>query len=210
MRPRHRNTGDEDGAPCGIPAPSGSENTHLHRPDDFDSVVLLDAQPERLHAPPCRPPPVEGKKQTDQRRTLSQSNPTHWVTPPYHPMKLNQLHALFLETLFGALCTDIATLKQDLLKDIKGLTKDMNELGDWVDTLERTSEAQGEELDGFQCETLELQDKNAELRYQVKVLENRTWRANIRIKRVTLQAAGGNLKDYTRRLFHHIAPELAP
>ncbi|KAJ1093009.1 hypothetical protein NDU88_006119 [Pleurodeles waltl] len=53
----------------------------------------------------------------------------------------------FPETLFGVLHADITTLKQYLPKDIKGLTKDMNELGDRVDNLERTSETQEEELD---------------------------------------------------------------
>ncbi|KAJ1097158.1 hypothetical protein NDU88_002285 [Pleurodeles waltl] len=72
----------------------------------------------------------------------------------------------FLESLFRALRADIATLKQDLTKDFKGLTKDMNELGDCVDTLERTGETQGEELDTYRCEILELQDRNMELRYQ--------------------------------------------
>ncbi|KAJ1166049.1 hypothetical protein NDU88_006459 [Pleurodeles waltl] len=97
----------------------------------------------------------------------------------------------FQESLFGALCTDIATLKQDLTKDIKGLTKDMNELGDRVDTLERAGETQGEPLDAYRCETLELQDRNVELRYQVEDLEKRSRRANIRIKGVLLQAAEG-------------------
>ncbi|KAJ1088334.1 hypothetical protein NDU88_001492 [Pleurodeles waltl] len=69
----------------------------------------------------------------------------------------------FLESLFGALCTDIATLKQDLTRDIKGLTKDVNKLGDLVDTLERTADTQGEELDPYWHEILELQDRNADL-----------------------------------------------
>ncbi|KAJ1199194.1 hypothetical protein NDU88_003032 [Pleurodeles waltl] len=88
---------------------------------------------------------------------------------------------IFLETLFGALCADITTLKQDLKKDIKGLAKDMNELGDYMDNLKRTDETRGEELDTHLREILELHDKNVELCYQVKELENRSRRANIRI-----------------------------
>ncbi|KAJ1081492.1 hypothetical protein NDU88_001674 [Pleurodeles waltl] len=87
----------------------------------------------------------------------------------------------FMESLFGALCTDIATLKQDLARDIKGLTKDMNEVGDCVDTLERSSNTQVEELDAYRCEILELQDRNADLGYQMEDQENRSRRANIRI-----------------------------
>ncbi|KAJ1109406.1 hypothetical protein NDU88_006767 [Pleurodeles waltl] len=116
----------------------------------------------------------------------------------------------FLETLFGALRTDIATLKQDITADIKGLTKEMNELGDWVSNLEQTSDAHGEELDAHRCELLDLRDKNAELRSQVEDLKNRSRMAKIRIKGVPLQAAGGNLEVYVRRLFHHIVPEFAP
>ncbi|KAJ1135505.1 hypothetical protein NDU88_001944 [Pleurodeles waltl] len=94
----------------------------------------------------------------------------------------------FLESLFEALRADITTLKQDRTRDIKGLTKDMNELGDRVDTLKRTADTQGEELDAHRREILELQNRNADLRYQVEDLENRSRRANIRI---TLQATGG-------------------
>ncbi|KAJ1198207.1 hypothetical protein NDU88_002051 [Pleurodeles waltl] len=86
----------------------------------------------------------------------------------------------FLESLFGALRADIAALKQDLTKDSKGHTKNMNELGDHVETLECTADAQVEELDAYLRQILELQDRNAELRYQVKDLENCSRRANIR------------------------------
>ncbi|KAJ1190065.1 hypothetical protein NDU88_006804 [Pleurodeles waltl] len=47
------------------------------------------------------------------------------------------------------------------------LTKEINELGNRVSGLERTGDAQGEELDSHRYEILVLQDKNAELRYQV-------------------------------------------
>ncbi|KAJ1096678.1 hypothetical protein NDU88_001811 [Pleurodeles waltl] len=63
------------------------------------------------------------------------------------PDKAEPITCTFSETLFGARSTDIAALKQDLTKVIKGLTKDINEPGDRVDTLVRTSETQGEELD---------------------------------------------------------------
>ncbi|KAJ1134304.1 hypothetical protein NDU88_000756 [Pleurodeles waltl] len=114
----------------------------------------------------------------------------------------------FLEPLFGALCADIATLEQYFTKDIKGLTKNVNELGDRVDSLERIGETQGEELDAHRCEILELQDRNAELRYQVEDLEHQSRRADIRIKGVPLQAAGGNLEraDFStisHRTSHH-------
>ncbi|KAJ1099999.1 hypothetical protein NDU88_005089 [Pleurodeles waltl] len=105
----------------------------------------------------------------------------------------------FLESLFGALRTDIATLKQVLAKD-------MNKLGDRVDTLDHS----GEELAAHQREILELQDRNTDLRSQVEDLENRSRRADIRIKGVLLQATGGNLEENTSRLFHHIAQDLAP
>ncbi|KAJ1108208.1 hypothetical protein NDU88_005590 [Pleurodeles waltl] len=112
----------------------------------------------------------------------------------------------FLEALFGALLSDITTLKQDLTKDIQGLTKDINELGD----PRANCDAQGEELDSHRREILELQEENTDLQYQVEDLEKQSQRANIRIKGVPVGAAGGNLEDYTRRLIHSIAPELAP
>ncbi|KAJ1174574.1 hypothetical protein NDU88_006394 [Pleurodeles waltl] len=71
----------------------------------------------------------------------------------------------FLETFFGALRTDITTLKQDITEDIKGLMKEMNELGDRVSGLQQTTYAHGGELDAHHHEILDLRDTNAELRY---------------------------------------------
>ncbi|KAJ1194514.1 hypothetical protein NDU88_003802 [Pleurodeles waltl] len=110
----------------------------------------------------------------------------------------------FLETLFGALRTDIATLKQDSTADITSLPKGMTELGDRVSSLEQTGDTQAEELDAHRREILDLCDKNAELSYHVEDLHNRSRRATIRIKGALLQAPGGNLEDYVHRLFYHI------
>ncbi|KAJ1211236.1 hypothetical protein NDU88_006597 [Pleurodeles waltl] len=102
-------------------------------------------------------------KKADQYEEVTQpvrSNATGDATRT--PDEAEPVTRTFLETLFGALRADIATLIQDLAMDIKGLTKDMNELGDRVDSLERTSETQGE-LDVHRCEILDLHDKNAEL-----------------------------------------------
>ncbi|KAJ1167516.1 hypothetical protein NDU88_007907 [Pleurodeles waltl] len=126
---------------------------------------------------------------------LSQSHLMHWETPLYHPMKLNQLHTFSWRPSLEHYEQISLHLNKTLQKEIKGLTKDMSEL---VDNLERASDAQEEELDGHQREILELQDKNEELRYQVEDLENQSWRANIQIKGVLLQAARGDLEDYTR------------
>ncbi|KAJ1140238.1 hypothetical protein NDU88_006595 [Pleurodeles waltl] len=108
----------------------------------------------------------QGKKQINPRRSFN------WCTQMQQAMspdKAKPVARPFLETLFGALCVDIAKLKQDFTKDIKDLTKDINELGDRVDGLERTSETKGEELDAHHCEILDLHVKNAELRYQRRI-----------------------------------------
>ncbi|KAJ1127640.1 hypothetical protein NDU88_006036 [Pleurodeles waltl] len=87
-------------------------------------------------------------KKADQQEEVTQpvhSNVTGDATRT--PDKAEPVTHTFLEVFFGTLCTDITTLKQDLTKDIKGLTKDMNELRDRLDSLERTNETQGEELD---------------------------------------------------------------
>ncbi|KAJ1129417.1 hypothetical protein NDU88_007787 [Pleurodeles waltl] len=115
----------------------------------------------------------------------------------------------FLETLFGILLTDIVILKKDIDAEINGHTREVNEMGEQVANLELTSDAPAEELDAHHCELLELQDKHAELHYQVEDLDNRCQRTNIRIKGVLLRAAVGDLEDGVFRLFHHVGPELA-
>ncbi|KAJ1079970.1 hypothetical protein NDU88_000192 [Pleurodeles waltl] len=142
------------------------------------------------------------------RRSPSRHPQLQQAMPWEQPKGPNHLHA-FLETLFGALPMDSATIKQDNTTDIKGRMKDMNELGDREASLEQTCETQGEELDAHCHKILDLQDKNTELQYQVEDPENMSRTANIRIKGIPLQAARGNLEEYVRRLFHHVVLELA-
>ncbi|KAJ1090138.1 hypothetical protein NDU88_003275 [Pleurodeles waltl] len=71
----------------------------------------------------------------------------------------------FLENVFGLLRVDIASLKHEMAADIKGLTSDMNELGERIAGIEHTSNAHSEELDVHRCEILELRNKNEELHY---------------------------------------------
>ncbi|KAJ1215326.1 hypothetical protein NDU88_002935 [Pleurodeles waltl] len=94
----------------------------------------------------------------------------------------------FMEQLFGALGGDFATLKQEIEAEVKELKQEDVELGQRVDTLEQAQDAREEELDCHKRELLTLQDKNQELKYQIKDLENRLRRSNIRIKGVPSQA----------------------
>ncbi|KAJ1117693.1 hypothetical protein NDU88_005890 [Pleurodeles waltl] len=76
----------------------------------------------------------------------------------------------FMEQLFGSLCEDFATLKQEIVADVKGLKRDVVNLRQCVDMLEQTHDAQEEELDCHRRELLTLQDKNQEPYYQLEDL----------------------------------------
>ncbi|KAJ1162806.1 hypothetical protein NDU88_003271 [Pleurodeles waltl] len=93
---------------------------------------------------------------------------------------------------------------------IKGLTRDMSELGERFTRIEQTCDTHGEELDAQRHEILELHDKNKELRYQIEDLEYRFRSANICIRGILLQVVVGGLEDYVCRLFHYVALKLAP
>ncbi|KAJ1188658.1 hypothetical protein NDU88_005417 [Pleurodeles waltl] len=102
-------------------------------------------------------------KKIDQLGKVTQSEQLTTLDTVVSPNDAELVTLTFLEALFGALRSDIATLKQDLIKDIQGLKKDINELGDRADTLKGTTDAQGEELDSHRREILELQEKNTDL-----------------------------------------------
>ncbi|KAJ1162091.1 hypothetical protein NDU88_002569 [Pleurodeles waltl] len=72
----------------------------------------------------------------------------------------------------------------EIAADVKDLERELVDLGQRVNTLEQTHDAQEEELDCHRRELFTLQDKNQELQYQLNDLENRSRRSNIRIKGV--------------------------
>ncbi|KAJ1125455.1 hypothetical protein NDU88_003887 [Pleurodeles waltl] len=113
-----------------------------------------------------------------------------------------------MEQLFRSLCEDFATLKQEIMADIKDLKREVVDLGQCVDTIELTPDAREEEMDCHRRELLTLQDKNQDLQYQIEDLENRSRCSNIRIKGVPAQAVTGTLEDFVVHLFHHVAPAL--
>ncbi|KAJ1144971.1 hypothetical protein NDU88_011263 [Pleurodeles waltl] len=112
------------------------------------------------------------------------------------------------QQLFRSLRDDFTTLKRELAADIKDLKKEVIDLGERVDTIEKTHDEREEGLNYHRRELLTLQDKNQDLQYQLKDLENRSRRSNIRIKGVPAQAVAGSLEDFVVRLFRHVAPAL--
>ncbi|KAJ1116099.1 hypothetical protein NDU88_004318 [Pleurodeles waltl] len=90
---------------------------------------------------------------------------------------------------------DIATLKQAIAVDEKGIGPDLGKLGQRINFLEQITHSRAEVLEEYRHELLELQDKNLEFQYQLEHLENRSHRLNIRIQGVPLQAMLGNLED---------------
>ncbi|KAJ1100935.1 hypothetical protein NDU88_006010 [Pleurodeles waltl] len=52
----------------------------------------------------------------------------------------------FFEQIFGVLRDDIATLKQEIVMEVKDLKKDVNDMGQQVDSLKKTHDACEEEL----------------------------------------------------------------
>ncbi|KAJ1083614.1 hypothetical protein NDU88_003771 [Pleurodeles waltl] len=89
-----------------------------------------------------------------------------------------------MEQIFGSLCEDFVTLKQEIAAAVKDLKREVINLGQSVDTTEQTDDVQEEEIDHHRRELLTLQDKNQELQYQLEDLENRSRQSNIRIKGV--------------------------
>ncbi|KAJ1144320.1 hypothetical protein NDU88_010620 [Pleurodeles waltl] len=92
----------------------------------------------------------------------------------------------FLEGLFGAFQWDITTFKQDLEAEVKDIWRDMGDLGQRVNSLERTNDSGEEELEEHRRELLELRDTNMEIHYQLEDLENLSRRSNIHLKGVLL------------------------
>ncbi|KAJ1087568.1 hypothetical protein NDU88_000735 [Pleurodeles waltl] len=78
---------------------------------------------------------TQGKK-TDRIEEASQPEQLIALGTAVSPNDAEPVTCTLLGALFGALHSDIPTLKQDLMKDTKGLTKDIYELWDRVDTLE--------------------------------------------------------------------------
>ncbi|KAJ1127056.1 hypothetical protein NDU88_005462 [Pleurodeles waltl] len=115
----------------------------------------------------------------------------------------------FLESLCGTLKDDIAALKQELAAYVKDIRRNMGELQQRVDSLEQTQDSRDEEPEEHRRKLLSLRDKAVHLNYLFEELENRSRRCNIRIKGVPLQADAGKLADYIRRIFQHVAPDLA-
>ncbi|KAJ1081905.1 hypothetical protein NDU88_002077 [Pleurodeles waltl] len=113
-----------------------------------------------------------------------------------------------IEHLFRSLRNDFAPPKREIAADIKDLKREVIDLGQCVDTVEQTYDAQEEELDFHRRELLTLQDKNHDLKYQLEDLENRSRRSNIPIKGVPAQAVVAPLEDFVVRLFRHVAPAL--
>ncbi|KAJ1177477.1 hypothetical protein NDU88_002732 [Pleurodeles waltl] len=96
----------------------------------------------------------------------------------------------------------------EIATEIKELKSDVAEMGQRVDRMQNTHDAQEEELDHYMQEILTLQESNHELQYRLEGLENRSWRSTIRIRRVPTGAMPGSLEDFVIRLFRHVAPAL--
>ncbi|KAJ1157417.1 hypothetical protein NDU88_010130 [Pleurodeles waltl] len=113
-----------------------------------------------------------------------------------------------VEQLFSVLRQDFATLKQKIAADGKDLIREVTELGQQINTVECTHDAQKEEIDQNRREILALQDSNHDLQYSLEDLENRSQCSNICIREVPLQVTIGKLEDFVIRLFHQVAPDL--
>ncbi|KAJ1147945.1 hypothetical protein NDU88_000786 [Pleurodeles waltl] len=64
-----------------------------------------------------------------------------------------------LEQLFG-FSDSFATLKQEIATEIKDLKREVVDLGQRVNALERTHDAREEELDHHRCKLITLQKRN--------------------------------------------------
>ncbi|KAJ1209644.1 hypothetical protein NDU88_005018 [Pleurodeles waltl] len=102
----------------------------------------------------------------------------------------------FLETLrkvIVAIKQSIAAVKQEIAADLKNILMDLCKKGQWVDSLEQTTDSRTEGLEEHHLELIELWYKNLELHFQLEDLKNRSHRSNIRIQGVPLQAVLGSL-----------------
>ncbi|KAJ1135946.1 hypothetical protein NDU88_002375 [Pleurodeles waltl] len=99
--------------------------------------------------------------------------------------------------------------KRRIMITSRDIKRDLGDLGHRVTTLEQTNDTREEEVDVYCCKLLELLDKNEELQYHLKDLDNRSRRSNIGIKGVPLQADSGKLEEYAIRLFQYVVLDLA-
>ncbi|KAJ1200552.1 hypothetical protein NDU88_004375 [Pleurodeles waltl] len=116
----------------------------------------------------------------------------------------NPVTKAFVEQLFGALREDLAALRQELAMKVKDLT----ELGQRVDTVERTCDGQEEDLDHHRQEIIALQDSNQDLQYRHEDFENRSWRSNIHIRGVLVQAIVGPLEVCSSMWCRHLTTKI--
>ncbi|KAJ1145671.1 hypothetical protein NDU88_011957 [Pleurodeles waltl] len=96
---------------------------------------------------------------------------------------------------------DLATLRQELATAIKELKGEGVDLGQRVDTVERSWDIQEEELDHHSQEIITLQESNRDLQYRLEDLDNRSRHSNICIMGVPAQVTAGTLEDFEIRLF---------
>ncbi|KAJ1089313.1 hypothetical protein NDU88_002464 [Pleurodeles waltl] len=113
-----------------------------------------------------------------------------------------------MEQLLRSLHEDFTTQKQEIAIDLKDLKREVIDLGQLMDTIQQTHDAQEEEMDCQRRGLLTLQDKNQDLQYQIEDLENRSRHSSIQIKGAPAQAVTGTLEDFVVHFFCHMAPAL--
>ncbi|KAJ1171805.1 hypothetical protein NDU88_003663 [Pleurodeles waltl] len=124
------------------------------------------------------------------------------------PLAEGPVTRTFLEALFRELREDFAALRRDVASDVKAIKKDLGELGQRVDSLERAGEWREEELSAHSKELLEFRDKNEGLLLRLEEHENHSRHSNIRIRGAPLQADAGKFEDYILQFFRQVVPAL--
>ncbi|KAJ1176552.1 hypothetical protein NDU88_001826 [Pleurodeles waltl] len=110
----------------------------------------------------------------------------------------------FLESLFFSLRDHLQGVKIDLLADMRDKRHDLDDVGEWITSLEDRDDASSEELERLQQEILQLQDQQLDLQAHMEDLENRSRQNNICIRSIPTETKGTDLHEYVTVLFTQV------
>ncbi|KAJ1109035.1 hypothetical protein NDU88_006404 [Pleurodeles waltl] len=117
------------------------------------------------------------------------------------PLAEELVTCTFLETVFRTLREDTEALKREMASDVKDIKKELGDMGQRMDSLERSVDQREEELNHHRRKLLDLRNKNEDILDCLENLEHRLPCSIVCIKYTVLQADTSKLEEYVMQLF---------